>query len=96
MIKQDAVLTLMALSLMAGCVATHPQVDRSAGDAVVSARSAQTLYPAGTTITEEPGIQGMAAKETINRYYDGFRTPPPTMNVINIGGSLTDQQTNTR
>lgn len=93
---QEMLLTLTALSLMAGCVATHPQVDRSAGDAVVSARSAQTLNPAGTTVTEAPGIQGRASKETIDRYYDGFRTPPPTLNVINIGGSLTESQTNNR
>src|SRR5215203_1025398 len=34
-----------AACLLAGCVAVHPEVDRRAGEAVVSAQSAQTLNP---------------------------------------------------
>jgi hypothetical protein len=96
MTRHHRILTLAALSLVAGCVATHPGVDRTAGDAVVSARSEQTLNPAGTTVTAVPGVEGRVAKESVERYYESFRTPPPTMNVINIGGSLTETQTNGR
>jgi hypothetical protein len=34
------------------------------------------------------GIDGRAAKESIKRYQDSFKEPPPVTNVINIGGGL--------
>ena len=35
------------------------------------------------------GLDGKAANEAIGRYQDSFKTPPPTFNVINIGGGIT-------
>ena len=84
---------LSMLGLVAGCVAIHPEVDSRAGDAVTAAKSAQTLNPRPSRDPNAiSGIDGRAAKESMDRYVESFRSPPPTMNVINIGGPLTDQQ----
>ena len=81
-----------AASLMAGCVAVHPEVDRRAGEAVMSAQGAQTLNPRPVRDPDAvSGIDGRAAKESMDRYVESFRAPPPNINVINIGGSLSDQ-----
>jgi len=81
-----------AACLLAGCVAVHPEVDRRAGEAVVSAQSAQTLNPRPVRDPDAvSGIDGRAAKESMDRYVESFRSPPPNINVINIGGSLSDQ-----
>ena len=90
MIRQKILVVLGALSMSSGCVQTHPQVDTRAGDAVVAARGAQTLNPAGLNPDGVPGIDGRPAKETMDRYVESFRTPPPTTNIINIGGGLNE------
>jgi hypothetical protein len=82
-----------AVGLTAGCVSIHPGVDQRYGEAVASAKLAQTLNPQGTPRPDvPPGIDGRVAKETMDRYVDSFKAPPPTMNVINIGGSLVGGQ----
>jgi hypothetical protein len=84
---------LVAAGLTAGCVSIHPDVDRRYGEAVTAANAAQVLNPQGMrAATTAPGIDGRAAKETMDRYVDSFKAPPPTMNVINIGGSLAGGQ----
>ena len=79
-----------ALSAQAGCVGIHPEYDSRAGEAVVAARAMQTLNPGGTNVNVVPGIDGRPAKETMDRYVESFKAPPPTVNVLNIGGSLND------
>jgi hypothetical protein len=82
-----------AACLMAGCVAIHPEVDRRAGEAVTSVQSAQTLNHGPVRDPNAvSGIDGRAANESMNRYVESFRAPPPNTNVINIGGSLSDQR----
>jgi hypothetical protein len=83
-----------ASGALCGCIAAYPERDLRFGQAVISAREAQTLNPqAGPT--RDPsvvsGIDGRAAKETMDRYVDSFKAPPPTVNVFNIGGSLAGQ-----
>jgi hypothetical protein len=34
------------------------------------------------------GLDGQAAREAMGRYHDSFKKPPPSFNVINIGGSI--------
>jgi hypothetical protein len=82
--------------LLAGCVAIHPEVDRRSGEAVLSAQGAQTLNPRPVRDPDAvSGIDGRAAgraaKESMDRYVESFRAPAPNINVINIGGSLSDQ-----
>jgi len=91
MTKYGITLLSAGAGFMAGCVSLHPEVDRTAGEAVTAAKYAQTLNPGGSRITTDPGIDGRAADETMKEYVKSFRSPPPTMNVINIGGPLTGQ-----
>ena len=91
--RKNAVAAMSVLaSLFAGCISIHPEVDRRAGEAVTSAQSAQTLNPRPVRDPEAvSGIDGRAAKESMDRYVESFRAPPPNVNVLNIGGSLSDQ-----
>lgn len=84
-------LALMLLGLaLAGCVGQTPQLDSHFGEAVRMARAQQTINPDASLNTEPVvGLDGQAVKESIGRYHNSFKTPPPSMNVINIGGSMT-------
>ena len=75
------------LALITGCSNVTPNFDGRFGDAVREARLRQTLDPsAGQSPTEEPGMDGFAARESIRNYQNSFKEPPPVVNVINIGG----------
>lgn len=79
-------LVLAGLAALAGCSST-PQYDARFGDTVRQSRVAMTVNPAGSAMNDPvAGIEGQAAKEAMNRYYETFKTPPPVVNVINIGG----------
>lgn len=92
MSKKSTSVIVAGLGLLAGCVAIHPEVDQRHGQAVMGARDAQTFNPqAARNPNAVSGIDGMAAKETMDRYVDTFKSPPPTTNVINIGGGLGGQ-----
>jgi hypothetical protein len=91
--KTIAVIATLAAVALSGCVSIHPDVDRHYGEAVTAANNAQRLNAQGVRPPAgAPGIDGRAAKETMDRYVDSFKAPPPTMNVINIGGSLAGNQ----
>lgn len=80
---------LVALGSVA-CATSTPRLDANLGVAVREARAVQTLNPNASEQNKAPvlGIDGKAASETQKRYVDSFKAPPPTFNVINIGGSL--------
>lgn len=84
-------LTLL-LGLLSGCASVTPLYDAKFGDAVRDARLAQTLN-AGAPVTDDPalGLDGKAAASALERYQDSFKTPPRTIEVINIGGTLSGQ-----
>jgi hypothetical protein len=77
-------------TLLAGCaVPPTPNYDAKFGDAVRQARQMQTLNPdAGTRPPVAVSMDGKAANESMVRYHDSFKAPPPVTNVINIGGSI--------
>jgi hypothetical protein len=92
MIKKSTSVIVAAMGLLAGCVSIHPELDQREGQAVTAAKDAQTFNPqASRNPKAVSGIDGRAAKETMDRYVDSFKTPPPTTNVINIGGGLGGQ-----
>jgi hypothetical protein len=82
-------LALILLALLGGCAASStPNYDLRFGDAVREARQRMTLNPnAGGNLDAVTGMDGRAAREAVGRYQDSFKTPPPVVNVINIGGS---------
>ena len=93
MSRKSTSLIVAGLGLLAGCVAIHPEVDQRHGQAVTAARAAQTFNPQASNYPKPvSGIDGRAAKETMDRYVDSFKSPPPVTNVINIGGGLSGGQ----
>ena len=46
------------------------------------------LNPAAPTQDRILGMDGVAAKEAAGRYHESFKSPPPVVNVINIGGQV--------
>lgn len=85
---QQGFLAIAILGLTA-CGSTTPHLDAHFGEAVVAARAQQTIDPQAS-LNADPvnGIDGRAARETMVRYHNSFKAPPPTFNVINIGGSI--------
>jgi hypothetical protein len=78
---------LTAATLYA-CASATPRLDANLGHAVNTAKLQQTLNPdAGTNRDPVSGLGGTPARETIERYHESFRAPPPTFEIIFGGGS---------
>lgn len=75
--------------LLAGCASPTPHYDARFGDAVRDAKRKMTINPdAGKNTDQALGLDGRASKESMQRYHDSYKTPPPAVNVINIGGAI--------
>ena len=84
-------IALAAAALLAtGCANTNtPVYDSRFGDAVRNARQAMLINPKPSTSPDAAmGIDGTAAALSAGRYHESFKSPPPPVNVINIGGSV--------
>lgn len=83
-------LILLLLALLGGCAASPtPNYDLRFGQAVRDARLRMTIDPnAGSNPDPVLGMDGPAAHESLQRYGDSFKAPPPVVNVINIGGAV--------
>jgi len=79
----------LLLVLMAGCATVTPNYDTKFGDSVRQANLKMTINPGAGRNSEVAGMDGIAARNSIILYQDTFKTPPPVVNVINIGGGLT-------
>jgi hypothetical protein len=80
---------LLSVGLLCACASTTPVYDTHAGDAVRQARLQMTRDAAtGANPDSVAGLDGRAAREALNQYRDSFKTPPPVVNVINIGGAV--------
>jgi len=72
--------------------AVSPRLDASLGDAVNIAKAQQTLNPdASKNRNVVAGMDGKSAQETMVRYRESFRSPPPPANVFTIGVSSGSQ-----
>jgi hypothetical protein len=70
------------------CLATSPRLDARFGDSVNVAKAQQTLNPeASKNRNVVAGMDGKAAQETMLRYRESFKSPPPPSNVFTIGVS---------
>jgi hypothetical protein len=86
--KMNKLATIILL-LLGGCASTTPNYDSRFGDAVRQAKMNMTINPdAGKNPDQALGMDGKAARETVILYQGTFKEPPPTVNVINIGGPL--------
>ena len=78
----------LLLGLMVGCATVTPNYDTTFGDTVRQAKLKMIINPdAGRNPDEVAGMDGIATRNTILLYQDTFKTPPPVVNVINIGGA---------
>lgn len=78
---------LLMAGAMTGCANPAPQWESRFGDAVRTARVQQTLNPdAGRGPAGEATTDGFAATESIGRYHDSFKAPPPTFEVLFSSG----------
>lgn len=83
--------TTLALTLLlgTGCAHVTPNYDARFGDAVRDARKKMTLNPdAGKDGNPVAGMDGRSASESMKQYHESYKTPPPAVNVINIGGAI--------
>lgn len=86
-----ALVAAFATPTLVGCASRTPRLDAHFGEAVVAARAQQTIDPAASRNADPvSGLDGRAAKDAMTRYHDSFKTPPPTFNTINIGGSIAE------
>ncbi len=82
---------VLLVALLGGCAnnSTTPNYDARFGDAVREARQRMTLNPgAGQSAQPVAGMDGPAVRDAVDRYHETFKSPPPVVNVINIGGSV--------
>lgn len=90
MIARTTMLGLAAALLgLQACTTTTPYLDSRFGYSVNAAKAQQTINPeAGKSRDPVAGLGGVPAKESIDRYHDSFKAPPPTFEVImgTIGG----------
>jgi hypothetical protein len=79
---------LAILLLTAACASPAPNVEANFGQAVTSAKARQTL-DANASANTDPvaGIGGVPAKESVDRYNNSFKAPPPTFVIINAAPS---------
>ncbi|WP_198087918.1 hypothetical protein [Variovorax sp. E3] len=86
--------TLLALACLVatGCSHVTPNYDARFGDAVRDAKRKMTINPdAGKNGDPVAGMDGRAARESMQQYHESYKTPPPAVNVINIGGQIGGQ-----
>lgn len=84
---RPAALAALATALLAGCASSTPNYDARFGDAVRQARQAMALNPTPSATATPAVADGRSVQEATGRYHESFKTPPPVVNVINIGGS---------
>jgi hypothetical protein len=85
--KAKLVLGSLSLAMLCACTTATPRLDSSFGHTVNKAKMQQTLNPdAGATAGPVTGLHGTPARETIERYHDSFKAPPPTFEVF-FGGA---------
>jgi hypothetical protein len=78
------------LLTVGGCATLTPQLDSTFGDAVNMAKARQALdkdAPIKNANRDVVGLDGIAAKEAVDRYHRSFRIPDPPANVFSIGVS---------
>lgn len=78
---------LACAALVLGACA-HPRyaTDEAFGDTVRAAQAQQTLNPDAARNRSAPqGLDGAAAKATIDRYHKSYETPQAPVNVFTIG-----------
>ena len=86
--KHTIVVSVLSLTALCACTSATPYLDANLGAAVNAAKAQQTMNPQASRNTDPvAGIGGVPAEESITRYHDSFKTPPPTFEVITGGAA---------
>lgn len=73
------------IPLLTGCASPTPHLDSHFGESVDMAMAQQTInLQASQNPDPVAGIDGKAGREAIERYYESFKTPPSTANILTI------------
>jgi hypothetical protein len=80
--KTQLIIGALGMLTLCACASTTPQADGRFGHAVNQAKLQQTLNPGPASTTIPSGMGGTPARESIERYHDTFKAPPPTFEVI--------------
>jgi hypothetical protein len=79
-------LALCLSASMMGCAEQPTAVDRDFGKSVQRTQEAQSLHPHNVPPAYPPLVSdAVSGKAAIDRYYKSYETPPPPVNVLNIG-----------
>ena len=81
-LKRNLICGSLAVLGLSGCASTTPQLDSAFGRTVNQAKVQQTLNPGAASTANPVGLGGTPARESIERYHDSFRAPPPTFEII--------------
>ena len=79
------ILLAAAIYQVAGCAPVAPRVDNDFGKSLTALKAYQTINPEASANTDNPGLDGRAAKDAMTSYYKSFTAPMPNQNVFNIG-----------
>ena len=83
--KRQVLWLSFACSLLTGC-ADYPVAGESWASSVRQARTLQALHPQGMGPAAAPvASDGVVAQHAVERMHKSFETPPPPVNVLNIG-----------
>jgi hypothetical protein len=86
---------LGTVSLLLGCVATTPVFDEVHGQSVRALHAQQTLKPEASMTNRSrvpEGMDGRAARETLERYHRSFQQPQRQGNPFVIGVGTGDSR----
>jgi uncharacterized lipoprotein len=91
--RTTPMLAALLAAVLAGCASSSPtpDYDQRFGDAVREARARQTLNPDAAAAPVVYGLDGKSARDAMVLYGKTFQSPPPVVNVINIGGAIAGQ-----
>jgi hypothetical protein len=81
---QSKILNVLLLTGLCACASPTPQLDERFGQAVEAAKAHQTRdLQAASKASADDGLDGAGANESVQRYRDSFKAPPPTFVIIN-------------
>jgi hypothetical protein len=83
-----AILLIPALGavMLSACASSTPHLDYRFGQAVDTAKAMQTLNPdASRNPDPVAGLDGAAARESIDRYRESFKAPVETFEALRTG-----------
>lgn len=85
-LTSKAALACAAAAALGACAPAETRTDLAFGDTVRAAVAAQTLHPqASRNMAPPTGLEGHAARATVDRYEKSFESPPAPLNVFTIG-----------